>query len=82
MKGNFKKYLTLIVLGAAGGATYTLPYIKYVFYDAITNALGISNAQSGFRLSMYAIGCVILYIPGGILADKLSPKKAVSFSLL
>ena len=28
MKGNFKKYLTLIVLGAAGGAIYTLPYIR------------------------------------------------------
>ena len=63
MKGSFRKYLTLIVLGAAGGAIYTLPYIKYVFYDAITNVLGISNAQSGFLLSMYAIGCVILYIP-------------------
>ena len=82
MKGNLKKYLTLIVLGASGGAIYTLPYIKYVFYDAITNVLGISNAQSGFLLSMYAIGCVILYIPGGILSDKVSPKKAVIFSLL
>lgn len=30
MKGSFRKYLTLIVLGAAGGAIYTLPYIKYV----------------------------------------------------
>ena len=82
MKGSFRKYLTLIVLGAAGGAIYTLPYIKYVFYDAITNVLGISNAQSGFLLSMYAIGCVILYIPGGILSDKVSPKKAVILSLL
>lgn len=82
MNGNFKKYLTLIILGASGGAIYTLPYIKYVFYDAITNVLGISNAQSGFLLSMYAIGCVILYIPGGILSDKVSPKKAVIFSLL
>lgn len=82
MNGNFKKYLTLIILGASGGAIYTLPYIKYVFYDAITNVLGISNAQSGFLLSMYAIGCVILYIPGGILSDKVSPKKAIIFSLI
>ena len=30
---------------------------------------------------MYAIGCVILYIPGGILADKMNPKKALMLSL-
>lgn len=79
---TFSKYLTLIILGFAGGSIYAFPYMKYVFYDPMINTLHISNGQAGFLLSMYAIGCMILYIPGGILADKISPKKALVISLL
>ncbi|MFR4548202.1 MAG: hypothetical protein ACLT4Y_07785 [Bifidobacterium breve] len=31
---------------------------------------------------MYAFVCIFLYIPGGILADKVSSKKAIILSLL
>ena len=82
MNQTLKKYLTLIVLGLAGGSIYIFPYLKYVFYDPLIHVLHISNAQSGMLLTMYAIGCVILYIPGGILADKVNPKKALILSLL
>lgn len=81
MNENIKKYLTLIVLGLAGGSIYIFPYLKYVFYDPIIEVLHISDTQSGLLLTMYAIGCVILYIPGGILADKMNPKKALLMSL-
>ncbi len=81
-QSKLTKYLTLIILGFAGGSIYAFPYMKYVFYDPMINTLGITNGQAGFLLSMYAIGCMILYIPGGILADKISPKKALIFSLL
>lgn len=80
-KETIKKYLTLILLGFAGGSIYVFPYLKYVFYNPMLHALHITNGQSGFLLSMYAIGCMILYIPGGILADKISPKKALIASL-
>ena len=81
MNQTLKKYLTLIVLGLAGGSIYIFPYLKYVFYNPLIHVLHISNAQSGMLLTMYAIGCVILYIPGGILADKMNPKKALMLSL-
>ena len=81
MNNNFKKYLTLIILGLAGGSIYIFPYLKYVFYDPLIQVLHISDTQSGLLLTMYAIGCVILYIPGGILADKMNPKKALMLSL-
>lgn len=76
MKENskFSKYLTLFVLGIAGGCIYILPYIKYTFYDAQIAAMGITNAQSGMLLTVYTILNIVLYIPGGILADKLPPK--------
>ncbi|MFC2821922.1 MAG: MFS transporter, partial [Spirochaetales bacterium] len=53
-----------------------------MFYDAMLDVMHISNAQSGFLLSMYAFVCIFLYIPGGILADKVSSKKAIILSLL
>ncbi|AYD40390.1 MFS transporter [Clostridium fermenticellae] len=77
-----QKYLSIITLGVSGGSIYLIPFIKYVFYDQQIAAMSMTNAQSGFLLSMYGIGNMILYIPGGILADKLSPRKCLLFSLL
>lgn len=82
MNPKLKKYLTVATLGLAGGSIYFLPYIKYIFYDAQIASMGITNTQSGLLLTMYTVGNMILYIPGGILADKISPKKALVVSLL
>ena len=82
MNTKVKKYLTVMTLGLAGGSIYFLPYIKYIFYDAQIASMGITNTQSGLLLTMYTIGNMILYIPGGIIADKVSPKKALIVSLL
>jgi nitrate/nitrite transporter NarK len=53
-----------------------------VFYDAQIAAMGINNTQSGLLLTMYTIGNMVLYIPGGYLADKVSTKKALIISLV
>ena len=81
MDSKLRKYLTIAALGLAGGSIYFLPYVKYIFYDAQIAAMGISNTQSGLLMTMYTIGNMILYIPGGIIADKVSPKKALVISL-
>ena len=82
MESKARKYLTIIALGLAGGSIYFIPYVKYVFYDAQLAAMGINNTQSGLLLTMYTIGNMILYIPGGYLADKVSTKKALIISLV
>lgn len=41
----------------------------------------INNTQLGILTSIYGIGCLILYIPGGILADKMRSKNALVISL-
>lgn len=82
MESKARKYLTIIALGLAGGSIYFLPYVKYVFYDAQIAAMGINNTQSGLLLTMYTIGNMVLYIPGGYLADKVSTKKALIISLV
>ncbi|AET67502.1 sugar phosphate permease [Desulfosporosinus orientis DSM 765] len=80
MNSKLKKYLTLFLLGMAGNTIYFLPYIKYYFYDAQIAAMGISNAQSGMLLTAYTIGNIILYIPGGFIADKVKPRWAIAIS--
>ena len=82
MESKARKYLTIIALGLAGGSIYFIPYVKYVFYDAQIAAMGINNTQSGLLLTMYTIGNMVLYIPGGYLADKVSTKKALIISLV
>lgn len=79
---SLAKFLAIISFSIAGSVIYELPYIKYVYYDKFVDAFGLTNAQAGFLLSAYAIGCLILYIPGGILADKFSTKKMLVLSLL
>lgn len=81
MESKIKKYMIVASLGVAGGVIYFLPYIKYVFYDAQIAAMNISNQQSGLLLTVYTIGNVLLYIPGGVLADRIAPKKALVCSL-
>jgi nitrate/nitrite transporter NarK len=81
-ESKFSKYLTLFALGVAGGCIYILPYIKYTFYDAQIAAMNITNAQSGMLLTVYTILNIVLYIPGGILADKLPPKPVLIVSCI
>lgn len=82
MNQSLKKYLSIFALSLSGGSIYLLPYLKYVFYDYQIDVMGITNQQSGLLLSMYAIGCMVGYIPGGIIADRFSSKKCILFSLI
>lgn len=82
MKSNLRKYLSILALSLSGGSIYLIPYIRYVFYDHQIAAMGITNQQLGLLTSIYAIGCMSLYIPGGIIADKSSTKKCILISLI
>lgn len=79
---KLRKIISILILGVAGGGIYLIPYIRYVFYDWQIAAMGITNAQLGFLTTMYTIGNVLLYIPGGIISDKFSTKKSMLISLL
>jgi MFS family permease len=81
-ESKLMKYLQILALGVAGGSIYLMPYIRYVFYDWQIEAMGITNTQLGLLSTVYTIGNVILYIPGGIIADKFSTKKCILISLL
>lgn len=79
---NAKKWITLLVLCAGGGIIYRLPYLREVFYIPMQQAFHLTNFQMGFLTSMYGIVNFLLYIPGGVIADKFSYKILVPFSLI
>lgn len=82
MNDKFKKVIIVFLIGFATTAMYSLPYMKSVFYDPMREALNLTHAQLGNLLSIYGIVATVSYFPGGILADKCSAKKLVSFSLI
>ena len=75
-----KAYLTVLVMGIAYAAIYSIPYIKSVFYDGMIALTGASNAQLGVTLTIYGIGEVFTPGIGGILAERYDYKKIILIS--
>jgi len=76
-----RKYFVLFALALGYSASYMLPYIKYVFYDQLLQGVGCNNEQAGFLLTVYTIAALILYIPGGWVADRFKTKSVLVVSL-
>ncbi|MSU00584.1 MFS transporter [Tissierella pigra] len=74
MNKKVKRILLLFALGLTYGFMYTLPYMSRTFYDQMIAAMGVTNAQLGSLLSIYAMACTLSYLPGGWIADKFKPK--------
>lgn len=81
-KAFIKKYGTLLLLAAGAGIIFQLPYIRETFYVPIQNAMGLSNAQMGQLSAGYATMATLSYFVGGIVADKFSARKLLTFSFI
>ncbi len=77
---NSKKTVGILACAFLYSSMYLLPYIKYIFYDAVVAASGFTNTQIGFCLTVYIIACIIGTLPSGYISDKLSPKKLLVIS--
>ncbi|MDL2259938.1 MFS transporter [Deltaproteobacteria bacterium OttesenSCG-928-K17] len=82
MNKNLMRFLALISLGFAYGSIYLLPYMKSVFYNPMLAATGFNNAQLGMMITMYTLGTTLTYLPGGWVADKVSPRKIIPICLV
>lgn len=81
-KQFFKKYGTLLLLATGAGIIFQLPYIRETFYVPIQKAMNLTNKQMGLLSSGYATMATLSYFVGGIIADKFSAKKLLTFSFL
>lgn len=83
-KPQGKKFLTFILMVLAMNTIYVLPYLMYNYYTPLQEAMGLVGRDSdyGRLLNVYGIANVILYLPGGWVADKFDPKKLLVFSMV
>ena len=81
-KAFIKKYGTLLLLATGAGIIFQLPYIRETFYVPIQNAMNLSKAQMGLLSSGYATMSLFSYFIGGIIADKFSARKLLTFSFI
>lgn len=75
-------WLALIVLFIGGGIIYLLPYLRGTYYQTLQQALGVTNTELGVIQSVYGLLTIICYFPGGWLADRISPRKLLTFSFV
>ena len=78
----FRHWLTMVVLSISGGIIFFLPFLQEVYYKPLAQALSLNNTEVGSLMSVFGMTSLISYFPGGWLADRVSPRKLISFSLL
>ncbi len=72
----------MAVLSFSGGIIFFLPFLQEVYYKPIAHAMSLNNTEVGSLMSAFGITSLICYFPGGWLADRFSPRKLISYSLL
>jgi len=77
-----RRWLVMTVLSFSGGIIYLLPFLQEVYYIPLADALDLNNTQVGSLLSIFGTTSLIAYFPGGWLADRVSPRKLMTVSLL
>lgn len=77
-----KKYGTLLLLATGAGIIFQIPYIRETFYIPIQEGMNLTNAQMGMLNSGYSTMALASYFIGGMIADKFSAKKLLTFSFL
>lgn len=77
---TLQRWIVLIVVSLVGGMITKLPYLKDTYFSTLQATTGTTKTQLGLLLTMYGLMNFICYFPGGMLADKISPKKLIVFS--
>lgn len=70
---TLKQFIIIFFLGLGYTVVYATPFIQYVFYDSLVSALGCSQQQLGYLITIFGIGNILAAF-GGILSDKFNTK--------
>jgi len=76
-----RRYIKLAVLVIVAGNIYPLIYLRQNFEVSILESFGIDATQLGQMYAMLGLLYMVTYIPSGWLADRVSPRILMSFSL-
>jgi len=76
-----RSFTTFSILFMGCGCIFILPYLSLYLYIPMKNAMHLDNMQIGLMGSAMGFTSMIFYWPGGWIADRLSPRKLIAFSL-
>jgi len=76
------RWLLLILAGAGSGIIYTPLYLKNIFYDPLIEAIGCTNTDLGALVGIFSIMAVILYLPSGLVADRVRMRTLYSVGMV
>ena len=79
---TLRRWLIMGVLSFSGGIVFMLPFLQEAFYIPLAQALDLTNTEVGSLMSIFGTTAMISYFPGGWLADRVSPRKLITISLL
>jgi len=70
----WRRSLSMAAFVVAASSIYDLPYFLLgVFRPVALEAFGLSNTRAGIIMAVYGIVNMLLYLPGGTIADGFSP---------
>lgn len=81
MESARMRYIKLAVLVIIAGNIYPLIYLRQNFEVSILESFGITATQLGQNYAMLGLLYMVTYLPSGWLADRVSPRILMSFSL-
>ena len=77
-----EKWLTMVLLCLSGSIIYWMPFLSEIFFVPMQDAFGFSKTQIGVLSSTFGFVSLIVYFPGGWLADRYPPRKLISIALV
>lgn len=78
-KGSF---LSIILLILSGELIFLLPYVlARIFRPTFLEVFNLTNLKLGSLFSIYGTVAILSYLNGGIISDKIQPKKLIAVSL-
>lgn len=77
-----RRWFLLILAGGGSGIIFTPLYLKNIFYDPLMEAIGASNTDLGALIGLFSIMAVILYLPSGLVADRVRQKYLYSIGMI
>ncbi len=79
---TIRRWFVMACLCLSGGIIFLLPFLREVYYIPLKRALDLNNTQLGVLMSVFGAVSLLTYFPGGWLADRVSSRKLISFSMM
>lgn len=77
-----RNFGVIVVLALSGSVIQGLPSFRFDYYDAYLKTYHLTNTQMGLFGTILGVLGIVSYLFGGIVADGLSIRKIISFSLI